>query len=1055
MTIPIPQPKAVPILGNLPDIDIHAPVQSMMRLAQENGPIFRLAIGARTVIILSSQALVNEVCDETRFAKRLHAALVNVRDIGGDGLFTAYNEEPNWAKAHRLLAPAFGPIGIRRMFPRMLDIAEQMLARWERFGPDAVIDVPDHMTRLTLDTIALCAFDVRFNSFYRDDPHPFVAAMGGALDEAGARSRRPALVSRLNVRASRRYEADIRLLHEVADKLIAERRRDPEAGQRDDLLHVLLNGRDPVTGEGLSDENVRYQIVTFLIAGHETTSGLLAFAIHLLLDNPAVLERTRAEIDVVLGDDAPRVEDLARLPLVAQVLQETLRLWPTASAFAVSPRAPTEIGGGYAVAPDDVLMVLAPMLHRDPAAWGADAEAFRPERFAPGAAVALAPNCWKPFGNGERSCIGRGFALQEAQLVLALLLQRFEIARADPDYRLEIVETLTIKPGNLRIRARRRGPPGRPVQRAMPEPAPAAATAAPAVPEGERTPLLVLYGSNTGSCEAFAMRVAADAAAHGYDAVAQPMDARAGDLRGDGATILVTASYEGRPPDNARAFMEWLEGLAQGSLAGLRYAVFGCGNRQWARTYQAIPQRTDALLEAAGATRLRARGEADASGDFFGGFEAWYAGLWHDLGTALGKAPVTETGGPGLVVEVQPKSRATTLRLSDLELGTVIANRELVDLTSPHGRSKRHVEIALPEGMPYRAGDYLAVLPRNPRPTIERVLRRFGLPADAEVVIRGGQGVAPLPLDRPVGLWRILSDYVELDQPATRLQVDALAQAARCPPEREALADLARPETYAREILGKRTSLLDLLERFPACDMGLGAFLAALPPMRARQYSISSSPRVDPGRCSLTVAVLDAPALSGQGRRLGVASNFLAGLSPGERIAVAVRASQAEFHAPAAPETPLILVCAGTGFAPFRGFLQERSAQKRAGAAVGPTLLFFGVMHPEVDYLYRDELAAWQAEGIVDLRPAFSRAPDGEVRYVQHRLWRDRAAVVDLFAKGAVTFVCGDGERMAPAVRETFIRIYRDATGADEAGAQAWAETVEREKGRYVTDVFA
>ena len=589
----------------------------------------------------------------------------------------------------------------------------------------------------------------------------------------------------------------------------------------------------------------------------------------------------------------------------------------------------------------------------------------------------------------------------------------------------------------------------------MPEPKPAAAAAAGAVPDGERTPLLVLYGSNTGSCEAFAMRIAVEAAAQGYEAVAEPMDAYAEGLPEEAVALFVTASYEGRPPDNARAFMDWLEGRPPGSLAGLRYAVFGCGNRQWARTFQAIPKRTDALLEAAGAERLRARGETDAAGDFFGGFEAWYADLWRDVSAALGKEPVEGAAPAGLEVEVLRKSRAAALRLADLELGTVMVNRELVDLSSPHGRSKRHIEIALPDGMTYRAGDYLAVLPRNPRPTIERVLRRFGLPADAEVVIRSGQGAASLPLDRPVGLWRVLSDYVELDQPATRLQVAALAEAARCPPERAALTELGAPEVHEREVLGKRTSLIDLLERCPSCDIDLGAFLAALPPMRARQYSISSSPLVDPARCSLTVAVLDAPALSGQGRRLGVASNFLAALSPGERIAVAVRASQAAFHAPADPETPLILVCAGTGFAPFRGFLQERAEQKRAGATVGPALLFFGIMHPEVDYLYRGELAAWQEAGLVNLRPAFSRAPEGEVRYVQHRLWQDRTEVADLFQKGAVTFVCGDGERMAPAVRETFIRIYRDVTGADAAGAQAWAEEVEREHGRYVTDVFA
>lgn len=1056
---PIPQPKPSPLLGNLPDIDIHAPVQSMMRLARLHGPIFRLSIGARTVIILSSQALVDEVCDETRFEKRLHAALVNVRDIGGDGLFTATNDEPNWALAHRLLAPAFGPLGIRRMFPRMLDIAEQMLLRWERFGPGAVIDVPDQMTRLTLDTIALCAFDVRLNSFYQNEAHPFVAAMAGALEEAGARSRRPAIASRLNVLGARRYASDIDLLHRVADALIAERRAHPEHAVGD-LLDTMLTGRDPETGQGLPDENIRYQIVTFLIAGHETTSGLLSFAIHLLLKHPEALARARAEVDAVFGTEAPRVEDLARLPFVEQVLQETLRLWPTAPAFALSARAATRLAGRYAIDPSDVLMVLVPMLHRDPQAWGDDAEAFRPERFAREAAERLPSNAWKPFGTGLRSCIGRGFAMQEAHLVLAMVLHRFDLTADDPAYALAITETLTIKPKGFNIRARRRiagevRPAAMPAATAMPSAPQRPLGFAPAAgPAGPTTPLLVLYGSNTGSCEAFAARIAAEAAPQGYAATLAPMDAHADALPTDGAVILVTASYEGHAPDNARTFMGWLEGLEAGVLSGVRYAVFGCGNRQWARTYQAIPKHTDTLLEAAGATRLRPRGETDAAGDFFGGFDGWYAGLWSDLGAAFGRAAVA-AGGSDLSVEVVAGGRATALRLDDLATGTIIENRELVDLGSPLGRSKRHVAIGLPEGMSYRAGDYLAVLPRNPRPTVERALARLGLAADAQVVIRSATGLSGLPLDHPVVLSEILSDYVELDQPATRMQIESLAAAARCPPEREALSALAADAAYESEILAKRVSLLDLLERMPSLDPGLGAFLAALPPMRARQYSISSSPLADPCTCSLTVAVLDAPALSGQGRRLGVASTYLAGLGVGARVAVAVRASQAAFHAPRDPATPLILVCAGTGIAPFRGFLQERAALKARGEPIGPALLFFGVSHPDVDYLYRDALEAWEREGIVALRPAFSRAPAGEVRYVQHRLWQDRAEVIDLFGRGAGVFVCGDGVRMAPAVRETFLAIYRDATGADAEEARSWGEGVERETNRYAVDVFA
>jgi cytochrome P450 / NADPH-cytochrome P450 reductase len=1053
----IPQPRPLPVLGNLPDIDIKAPVQSLMRLAEVHGPIYRLIVGGPAITVLGSQELVNEVCDESRFSKKVHRPLEVIRDFAGDGLITAYNDEPNWSKAHRLLMPAFGPIGIRSMLDKMEDIAEQMLLRWERFGPDTVIDVADNMTRLTLDTIALCAFGYRFNSFYQNEMHPFVAAMVGALDEARARSHRLEIASRLLLHAKRRYEADIAIMHRVADALIAERKRDPDGASRHDLLGLMLDGRDPETGEGLSDENIRYQMVTFLIAGHETTSGLLSFALYLLLRNPAVLQKARAVVDEILGSERPRVEDLAKLRYIEQILQETLRLWPTAPAFAVTPHAPTTISGRYPVTPDDTLLVLIPTLHRDPKVWGEAAEAFRPERFAPDAAEKLPPNAWKPFGNGMRSCIGRGFALQEAQLVLSMILQRFDLTEADPCYTLEVAETLTLKPHGFRIRARRRGEVTVRPRSAVPTAPQRKLTVKAAAGPGleATTPLLVLYGSNSGSSEAFANRIAGEATAQGYKAQAAPMDDYVECLPADGAAVIVTASYEGQPPDNARRFTAWVEELEPDALKGVRFAVFGCGNRQWARTYQAIPKRIDAALERAGATRVKSRGETDAGGDFFGGFEEWYAGLWADLGEALGKE-TAEATSVGLDVEVVRSGRERALRLTDLAQGRILENRELVDTSSPLARSKRHIEIALLEGMSYRAGDYLTVLPRNPHQDVERALRRFGFAADTQVIIRNAAGAsAPLPTDYPVSLAEVLASYVELGQPATRAQIGRLVQATRCPPERQKLEALAQPDTCREEVLAKRVSLLDLLERFPSCELGLGAFLAALPPMQARQYSISSSPLRDPRRCSLTVAVVDTPALSGGRRHLGVASTYLAALQAGDRVSVAVRPSQMRFHPPQDPAAPIIMICAGSGIAPFHGFLQERAIQKAGGRNVGPALLFFGATDPDVDYLYKEELAAWADQGVVEVLAAFSAQPAGDVKFVQHRVWAERQRIVDLFGRGAIVFVCGDGRHMAPAVREALVNIYREAARVDEQSAQAWADATEREHGRYVSDVFA
>jgi len=1054
----IPQPKGDPFIGNIRSIDGDAPIQGFMRLAQIHGPIYQLDFFGAPLIIVSSQQLVNEVCDESRFDKRVSGALKNIRDFAGDGLFTARTDEPNWAKAHRLLMPAFGPLGIRGMFDKMVDIAEQMCLRWERFGPDAVIEVSEDMTRMTLDTIALCAFDYRFNSYYQREMHPFIGAMVDALAEAGARTRRPEVASKLLLRTRRAYEDDLKLMREIADALIAERKRDPEAAQKKDLLGLMLQGKDPVTGEGLSDENIRYQLVTFLIAGHETTSGLLSFATYFLVKNPAVLAQARAEVDAVLGDEFPRVEHVGKLRYIEQLLMESLRIWPTAPAFALRPHEDTVIGGRWAVRRRDTVMVLTPTLHRDPKVWGDDAEAFRPERFAPEAAEKLPPNAWKPFGNGQRACIGRPFAMQEAVLLIAMILQRFDLIEHDPSYQLQVAETLTLKPHGFRIRVKRRGSASfKPRSVASLEPAkPAPAAPAPRAEGEAATPLLVLFGSNTGSAESFAERIASAASAQGYAPRIAPLDDHAGALPTDGAVLILTASYEGQPPDNARQFATWLDAQAPGALAGVRYAVFGCGNRQWARTYQAVPKRFDAALEAAGATRLRPRGETDAGGDFFGAFDEWYEGLWADLGQALGKQVQLAPEGGGLQVEVLQAGRSAILRLGDLQHGEVTENRELVNMSSEFARSKRHIEIELPEGMSYRAGDYLAVLPHNPIGVVMRALKRFGLASDSQIVIRKpADSITSLPVDHPVAASEVLFHYVELGQPATRGQVGTLAEATRCPPEKAELAALAADGSYQRDVLDKRVSVLELLERYASCELGFAQFLEMLPPARARQYSISSSPLWNAQRCSLTVAVVDAPALSGHGRFQGMASTFLANCPAGTRVPVAVRPSNEHFHPPADPATPMIMVCAGTGLSPFRGFLQERAVQKRNGRSVGPALLFFGCDHPDVDLLYRDELAAWEAEGVVSLRTAFFRAPEGDVSFVQHRVWQDRADVAALFKQGANVYVCGDGKRMAPAVRETFVRIYQEAVGATPEAAEAWFEKIERETGRYVSDVFA
>ena len=243
------------------------------------------------------------------------------------------------------------------------------------------------------------------------------------------------------------------------------------------------------------------------------------------------------------------------------------------------------------------------------------------------------------------------------------------------------------------------------------------------------------------------------------------------------------------------------------------------------------------------------------------------------------------------------------------------------------------------------------------------------------------------------------------------------------------------------------------LEEFPACELPFHAYLEMLSVLAPRYYSISSSPSADPGRCSVTVAVVEGQAHSGRGVYKGICSNYLAGRRAGETIQATVRETKAGFRLPDDPALPIIMIGPGTGLAPFRGFLQERAARKARGASLGPAMLFFGCRHPEQDFIYADELKAFAAGGITELHTAFSRA-EGPKTYVQHLVAAEQQRVWSLIGQGAIIYVCGDGGRMEPDVKAALVAIYRDRTGGDAAAGARWIEDLGA-KNRYVLDVWA
>ncbi|MCW5702789.1 MAG: bifunctional cytochrome P450/NADPH--P450 reductase [Bradyrhizobium sp.] len=1070
---PIPRPPTKPVVGNMLSLDPTAPVQHLVRLSKELGPIFWLDMMGAPLVIVSGHDLIDELSDEKRFDKAVRGALRRVRAVGGDGLFTADTAEPNWSKAHNILLQPFGNRAMQSYHPSMVDIAEQLVKKWERLNADDEIDVVHDMTALTLDTIGLCGFDYRFNSFYRRDYHPFVESLVRSL-ETIMMTRGLPLENLWMQKRRRDLVADVGFMNKMVDEIIAERRKSSETTDaKKDMLAAMMTGVDRATGTQLDDINIRYQINTFLIAGHETTSGLLSCTIYALLKHPEVLKKAYEEVDRVLGPDTnakPTYQQVTQLTYITQILKEALRMWPPAPAYGIAPLKDETIGGKYKLKKGTFVTVLVMALHRDPSVWGPNPDVFDPENFSPEAEAKRPINAWKPFGNGQRACIGRGFAMHEAALAIGMILQRFKLM--DPHrYQMHLKEALTVKPDGFKIKVRPRTDADRGAFSGVKPAAAASGAAAPRTPArarpGHNTPLLVLYGSNLGTAEEMATRVADLAEVNGFATKLAPLDDYVGKLPAEGGVLIFCASYNGAPPDNATQFVKWLGSseLAKDAFTKVRYAVFGCGNSDWAATYQSVPRLIDEQLRAHGGRSVYERGEGDAKSDFEGQFEKWFGKLapaaTKEFGLESNFARSADDEPLYSIEPVAPTTVNAIVALGGASAMKVLANDELQSKSgaNPSERSTRHIEVQLPADLTYRVGDHLSVVPRNDPTLVDSVARRFGfLPAD-QIRLQAPEGRrAQLPVGEAISVGRLLTEFVELQQIATRKQIQIMSEHTRCPVTKPKLLayvgdDDASAERYRADVLAKRKSVFDLLEEFPACELPFHAYLEMLSLLAPRYYSISSSPSGDPQRCSVTVGVVQAPASSGRGIYKGVCSNYLAGRRVGDTIHATVRETKAGFRLPDDSSVPVIMIGPGTGLAPFRGFLQERAARKAKGATLGPAMLFFGCRHPGQDFLYADELKGFAADGVSELHTAFSRG-EGPKTYVQNLLAQEKDKVWSLIEKGAVIFVCGDGSRMEPDVKATLTSIWQEKTGGNADAASKWIDEMGT-RNRYVLDVWA
>ncbi|KAH8899814.1 bifunctional P-450:NADPH-P450 reductase [Thozetella sp. PMI_491] len=1102
-TTEIPQPPGWPIIGNLLD-------RNPARHREKYGPIFKLQPGAGVPsrVMVCSVELLNEICNEKVFAKSPRAGgLKQVRNLTHDGLFTALHGEENWGIAHRVLMPVLGSVAVKDMFYKMHDIVCQLVLKWARLGEGATVMVTEDFTRLTLDIIALCAMDTRFNSFYSETPHRFVESMYAFLEESGMRSIRPSFLNDyVYTGSSHKYWEDVKVMREVARGVI-ENRRTTSSSHKKDLLDAMLNGMDPKTGKGLEEETVIDNMITFLIAGHETTSGLLSFVFYELARNPAALKTAREEVNSVLGHGAITPAMLSQLPYITAVIRETLRLNPTAPAFSVMPKSnnpadyPIFIGKErYPIAQNQQCVAVLSEIHRDPAVYGDDANEFRPERMLDEPFGKLPKGAWKPFGNGARSCIGRAIAMQEAVMTIAILLQCFEFELADPDYKLVILKTLTVKPKDFKLRLRLRDGldpttlMGRLLSGSAHGVAPpqamnlgslgtrslgSEAGASPlSTPSDQQTELFVCYGSNTGTCQSLAHTLAAEAPQHGFSPLVMPMDEAVEKMTDNKAPVVViTASYEGEPPDNAASFIKWLTAMAQGMkdggnpLAGRLHAVYGCGHRDWIDTFQKIPTLVDGTLTRCGSKPVAVRGFSDAANDdIFNEFDSWADGsLWPALEREFQKSQKSMENSGSSADFGKHGRRAPSLnggRIADLEVVRSRRTAELLQngceatvleaetLTAPETPEKRHLKLRLTKDVKYASGDYLAILPVNHEETVKAVMNRFGLAIDSEVLLGGNlQSIG----SGQISLHTLLREFLELNHPATDKNIRAISQSIPEQAQRNYLEKIAASRGAGEQ----RPTALQLLQLFPTAKLSLVEYLAMLPPLHVRQYSISSSPLQEADTCTLTYGVLDGKngkhnQLGGAGLP-GAASNYLADLKPNDRLWVSVRPSHHAFHLPKdLTACPLILVCSGSGLAPFRGFIQERAAALKAQPKISlaKCTLFIGCRHPDIDAIYAQELRAWEKDGVVELRYAFSTAPKRSegCKYAQDLLWKHRGTFMPLVTDNqAKIFVCGSS-KLVDGVSKCVVQAYAERMRKTTKEADAWFRAIRNDQ--FMSDVF-
>ncbi|MBJ94856.1 MAG: cytochrome P450 [Rickettsiales bacterium] len=432
-----PGPRGTWLLGMLPEFRAD-PIQLFSDLTRDYGDTVSFSLFNRPCMLLRHPDQIAWVLKKNHrnYGKNTRG-IQKLKAILGDGLLTA--DGPHWRRQRRIAAPTFRPKRIGGFAATMLRAGEDMLCRWEELASrEQAFDVNEEMMTVTLRIAGETLFSADVTGEARELSQALSTAMQITNKRVGRALDMPSWWPSAENRA---FRAAMAALDEIVRGMIEERRRTGEAEA--DLLAMLIHARDEETGEGMSDAQLRDEVMTLLLAGHETTANALTWTWHLLAANPDCRAQLEAELDRVLDGRSPTLEDYSALEYTGRVIDEAMRLLPPGWLFGRAPLA-DDVIDGFAVPAGTLVMISSYITHRHSEFWP-DPERFDPDRFLPAACEERHPFAYFPFSGGPRGCIGRGFALLELRLLVAQIAQRFRL-EAVPGHPVELEQLVTLRP---------------------------------------------------------------------------------------------------------------------------------------------------------------------------------------------------------------------------------------------------------------------------------------------------------------------------------------------------------------------------------------------------------------------------------------------------------------------------------------------------------------------------------------------------------------------------------------------------------------------------------